>query len=65
MCPLEYLDFSGPDGLVGRVDEGVFFEAEGGLHGSFLGRTGEVDPDGGSGDGSMGLGQTELDHEPA
>ena len=45
------------------VNEGVLFEAEGDAEGVGLG-AGEVDPDGSNGDGLLGLGQAELDHEP-
>lgn len=51
------------DGLAGVVNEGVLFEAEGDGEGVCLG-AGEVDPDGSNRDWLLGLGQTELDHEP-
>lgn len=52
------------NGLAGRVDERIFFEAEGDAQVIVVG-AGEVDADRGHGDWLLRLGQTELDHEPA
>jgi len=45
------------------MDEGILFEAEGDFELLVVG-AGEVDPNGGSWDGFLGLWQTELNHEP-